>query len=458
MKKIDQLYRTAPVRNSPDALDSKILRQAELHIASRTSAAKPVLMSSWMPMAASCLVVTIGFALVLRSAYMDNGVDVQPDGYPEAIIDSASMSESEPAAPSLLESDSFSTRAQADSAQGVSGVVAGLDGGSADRQLLLNETPQYKSHSASKSLTTASVAARSEPGADELTGRASEDSGTSLSLEERAKPVQQIDRSAAVADIEDATRLELPVAEEIVTGAIVAEATMPARAVTERPEAERPEAERTVSETRMGVRGGITEAVAAEPAETGIVSTDAVVPSDQRRALTKSPDPSDIAEKQVKTYLPGASTAEPTDNDETTLAPLASFAQHDRRPHIESETESNQGTIVESNSRQDSIILVDNSAVDWLNGQPPSSYTLQLATASDDVYLAEFAQGITQLRQQQLVVLPVPTGNDVGSYTLLSGSFSSFDNAQRALARLPDRAQQFGARVRNVGVLQGILK
>ena len=71
MKKIDQLYRTAPVRNSPDALDSKILRQAELHIASRTSAAKPVLMSSWMPMAASCLVVTIGFALVLRSAYMD---------------------------------------------------------------------------------------------------------------------------------------------------------------------------------------------------------------------------------------------------------------------------------------------------------------------------------------------------------------------------------------------------
>ena len=83
---------------------------------------------------------------------------------------------------------------------------------------------------------------------------------------------------------------------------------------------------------------------------------------------------------------------------------------------------------------------------------------MQLATASDDVYLAEFAQGITPLRPQQFVVLTLPRENDARSHTLLLGSFSSFDSAQRALARLPERARQFGARVRNVGVLQRVLR
>ena len=465
MKKIDQLYRTAPVRNSPDALDSKILRQAELHIASRTSAAKPVLMSSWMPMAASCLVVTIGIALVLRSAYMSNGVDAQPDGYPEAIIDSASVSDSEPAGPSLLESDSISTRAQADSAQGGSGVVAGLNSSSEDRQLLQNnETPQFESRSASKSQTVASVAARSEPGADDLTGRASEDSGSTLSQLERLKPVQQIDRSV---DIEDAAGLEVPSAEEVVSKAIVAEAIMPALTETERTEPERTE---TVPETEMAASGGIAEAVVAETAETGIVSRDAVVPSDQQpalqqpalqqRAQRKSADPADIAGKQVVTELSRDLSAEQTDNEETALALATQAATHQRvRPQdVESEAESNPGSIAESNSRKDAIILVSNSAVEWLNGQPQAFYTLQLATASDDVYLAEFAQGITPLRPQQFVVLTLPRENDARSHTLLLGSFSSFDSAQRALARLPERARQFGARVRNVGVLQRVLR
>ena len=397
MKKIDQLYRTAPVRNSPDALDSKILRQAELQIASRTSAAKPLLMSSWMPMAASCLVVTIGVALVLRSAYMGNGVDAQSDGYPEAIIDSASLIDSKPHGPSLLESDSISTLAQAESAEGVSasGVVAELNSSSDDRQLLQQyETPQYESRSMSKSQTAASVAARSEPGADTVAGRASEDSGSTVSRVERAKPVQQIDR---LADIEDAAGLEVPSAEEVVTEAIVAEAIMPARTETERTEA---------------------------------------------------------------TELPGDLRAEQTDNDETALASATQAATHQRvrPPDVKSEAESNPGSIAESNSRQDAIILVNNSAVDWLNGQPQAFYTLQLATAGDDVYLAEFAQGLTSLRPQQFVVLTLPRENDARNYTLLFGSFSSFDSAQRALARLPERARQFGARVRNVGVLQGVLR
>ena len=144
---------------------------------------------------------------------------------------------------------------------------------------------------------------------------------------------------------------------------------MPALTETERTEPERTE---TVPETEMAASGGIAEAVVAETAETGIVSRDAVVPSDQQpalqqpalqqRAQRKSADPADIAGKQVVTELSRDLSAEQTDNEETALALATQAATHQRvRPQdVESEAESNPGSIAESNSRKDAIILVSN--------------------------------------------------------------------------------------------------
>jgi len=112
----------------------------------------------------------------------------------------------------------------------------------------------------------------------------------------------------------------------------------------------------------------------------------------------------------------------------------------------------------ETNARREAIILVRSSAHDWLYEQSKFLYTLQLATANDEDYLAEFAQNIARgsPRQLQLVVLALPGTNasNTQRYTLLAGVYSTFDEAKNALAQLPNSARQFGARVRNFGVLQ----
>lgn len=116
----------------------------------------------------------------------------------------------------------------------------------------------------------------------------------------------------------------------------------------------------------------------------------------------------------------------------------------------------------ESNSRRQIIILVESGALGWLSKQQAAEYTLQLATAGDDIYLAELGQTIAENSpgELQVAVLPVPPANagDTGSFTLLAGVYGTFDEAQNALAQLPVHARKFGARVRNIGVLQQLVK
>ena len=110
---------------------------------------------------------------------------------------------------------------------------------------------------------------------------------------------------------------------------------------------------------------------------------------------------------------------------------------------------------VEGNSRNESIVLIDAAASNWLMKQSRSSYTLQLATADDDLYLAEFAASADLPRGWQIVVLPVSDERTVPrSFTLLVGVFDSYQSALDALSQLTDEARKFDARVRNIGVLQ----
>ena len=188
--------------------------------------------------------------------------------------------------------------------------------------------------------------------------------------------------------------------------------------------------------------------------EAEIPLPEVVTQPDRRSESVSLADSVDIRRIAESTRL--SAFVEETENDDAALTTIARDTAS--RAVVESAADSTQAA--EGNSRQDAIVLVDSSSVVWLRGQPASYYTVQLATANDDIYLAEFAGSIANRRGRQLIVLPLPTVNasDTRPYTLLFGSFNSFDNAQNALARLPDRARQFGARVRNFGVLQESLR
>ena len=158
-----------------------------------------------------------------------------------------------------------------------------------------------------------------------------------------------------------------------------------------------------------------------------------------------------------------------SDRPSISPAPMASVSSDSRERLSMSRQSASVGSLsaevsnpvddsAESNTRRDSIILVGDSSWSWLSRQPDSSYTLQLATASDDIYLAEFAQTLTPNipGSSQFAVLPLSAADTGVSppHTLILGVFNTFEEAENALTRLPDQAKKFGARVRNFGILK----
>lgn len=88
---------------------------------------------------------------------------------------------------------------------------------------------------------------------------------------------------------------------------------------------------------------------------------------------------------------------------------------------------------------------------DWLRGQDPGHYTVQVMAGDDPRAMARYIRrhGL----DGQAAYVPTPRGS-TPSYTLVYGSFAAFADARRALAALPEEVRVNGAFVRRIGVLQ----
>jgi len=418
MKKIEQLYRAAPVRNSPDSLDKEILRRAALHAerVTDTETGRPLL-SSWMPIAASFLVVGIGLGLVLRSGMVGTGGDVVStlDGYPEASSD-ADGSQSRPALSDSERSDpsisSLNNPADAKmSTQSIDSVSAELP--RRDAKIQRNNDVVRKSERISSSNTVAQSQIRTE-GVPPEARLAPPMAVATAQLEE----VEGLSDTDAVAEAEETENV---IVEAMPDRVVTAESVGSAAAEVMRQQL-MPD---TVSES---VRHSISDRAFVNP-ESGVKATE---PGIVDMAHSLSLNNTDSGREDLKVQSAGDSG--PTE-------------EHPAEEHT-----------AEVNSRLDTIILIAGSSLDWLGQQTKSSYTLQLATADDDNYLAEFAQSLApdMPRNSQFAVLALPTTNadSTQSFSLMLGVYSTFEQAENALEKLPSQARRFGARVRNFGVLQ----
>ena len=90
----------------------------------------------------------------------------------------------------------------------------------------------------------------------------------------------------------------------------------------------------------------------------------------------------------------------------------------------------------------------------WVMQQPPDSYTLQIGSSVDEQGIVDLIRE-NRLTDEAAYIQVVIDG--VTRYSALYGSFESFDEAQQAIAVLPEQLQRAKPWVRNFGILQGMI-
>ncbi len=447
MKKIEQLYRDAPVRNSPDSLDREILEQAKRQVAGQSVSNTGWSLSlSWMPMAASFVVVGVGIALVLRSGIISTGgTGTSIDGYPESLIEADEGARSD-----VLMSGSGGSSPVASTPEGLSREER-KPVSSDDKVRLLRqaENTQLTARTANKKESVVRLADQSRQLSD-----SSQDKLASSIRERRAdlslsKQAKQSELTSAATDLALTARSSTAASQRIQPVPQTEGSGLPASGDTAK--------SRAVASSLLPLDTDETEATdAVEPA----------APITDRSALAAS----ELAEQSHFGTSRAEISQQPAADSLSRLRPSAERSSADADEALDAENPRAQIDAVsgrapdaaESNSRRQIIILVESGALGWLSKQQAAEYTLQLATAGDDIYLAELGQTIAENSpgELQVAVLPVPPANagDTGSFTLLAGVYGTFDEAQNALAQLPVHARKFGARVRNIGVLQQLVK
>jgi len=374
MTDLEQLYRVAPKRTSPDSLDEQILRRAELHVVANAGTnKKPLLFSPWISLASCAVVVSFGIALVLRSGMVGiNQPDSRLDGYPEL----QPLAETSDAGDEVLATaDSSVGRSLAQSAQ----------------SQLRGEQDKLQSHAQSnlQSKLTPEPSPKSTPHTRQLAGEA-------LASAELAPRSNRSDEH---------------------------------RPGVHRSDLHRPYEQRELTGRQSSPDAGTKRSLSNR---TGILES---------AAETQMFEPADAVELVAEPL-----SAEPASRKILT----------NQRPVNEFLAETNSAFV------QGSVVTGVNSVI-WLNSQSSEGYTLQLATSNDDSYLTEFAIGLPVSRQLAVIAVQRPVADRSGPdsdglYTLILGEFDSFESAQSALDRLPAEVRQFAARVRNFGVLQGMVR
>lgn len=416
MKKMQQLYRAAPRRQSPEALDQRILKHAELQAArnSRTVEKPRALSSAWMPFAATAVVALLSVTLVLRNPGQDLGnLSIGTD-------DTANTTDA----------DGSSTAASAPAPEM-------SDGALANGTVMPLEAADEQLHGTDEA----------RPALD--TQQESESVG-SRQLDREAAVEKRIARVDADSETTTATAgLEpLTIAESEASTAMTTE-DMPKSVAPESTDSD------LVAEVQRAEQR--QERIRPSQATNPDLLTGSLVPNQALNQLQDQAQVQTQVSEELHRVLPApvsGSVRNPavTELAVTELAPSNSAvaASESISPDI-----AVRAAAVESNSRRELIFLVGQGSVDWLNEQPETHYLLQLASADDENYLLEFADGLSsELRARQIAVVPVSPS----LYTLLVGGFASFSDAETALSNLPNNARKFGARVRNVAILQQSLR
>ena len=433
MKKMEQLYRTAPRRQSPEALDQRILRHAELQASrnSRTAEKSRARSSAWMPLAATAVVALLSVTLVLRNPGQDMGnlsVDAETGGISNIVA-------SEPASELADQALATGVEMQIDDA-GDDSVSSAEDGSVSGA---LQESAELPVSSVPQDSDSANPALEKRVAqADEI----SEETHTIT-----ARPVIEAVTIAESESDTAVTILDQPqsVATESTDSALVAEL----------PRSAQPS-------------GGRQERIRSQATQAGQMQAESQVQTDTQNPLpVQQPrdQARDQALDQARDQARGQVQPEASEVSRGGIpAPVRSHSASNKMATelalaadvaTESEMVSRSTAAVESNSRRDAIILIGQGAVDWLNNHPESHYLLQLASADEENYLLEFADSLSAgLPVGQIAVVKVRPS----SYTLLVGGFASFSDAETALTNLSENARRFGARVRNAALLQQSLR
>ena len=429
MKKMEQLYRTAPRRQSPEALDQRILRHAELQASrnSRTAEKSRARSSAWMPLAATAVVALLSVTLVLRNPGQDMGnlsVDAETGGISNIVAN-------EPASE------------LADQAL-VTGVEMQIDDAGDDSVSSAEDGSVSGARQESAELPVSSVPQDSVSANSALEKRAAQ--ADEISEETQTITARPVIEAVTIAESESDT--VVPIVDQ--PQSVATESTDSAL-VAELPRSAQP----------SGVR---QERIRSQVTQAGQMQAESQVQTDTQNPLPVQ-QPRDQALDQARDQARGQVQPEASEVSRGGIpAPVRSHSASNKMATelalaadvaTESEMVSRSTAAVESNSRRDAIILIGQGAVDWLNNHPESHYLLQLASADEENYLLEFADSLSAgLPVGQIAVVKVRSS----SYTLLVGGFASFSDAETALTNLSENARRFGARVRNAALLQQSLR
>jgi septal ring-binding cell division protein DamX len=429
MKKMEQLYRTAPRRQSPEALDQRILRHAELQASrnSRTAEKSRARSSAWMPLAATAVVALLSVTLVLRNPGQDMGnlsVDAETGGISNIVAN-------EPA--SELADQALAT-----------GVEMQIDDAGDDSVSSAEDGSVSGARQESAELPVSSVPQDSVSANSALEKRAAQ--ADEISEETQTITARPVIEAVTIAESESDT--VVPIVDQ--PQSVATESTDSAL-VAELPRSAQP----------SGVR---QERIRSQVTQAGQMQAESQVQTDTQNPLPVQ-QPRDQALDQARDQARGQVQPEASEVSRGGIpAPVRSHSASNKMATelalaadvaTESEMVSRSTAAVESNSRRDAIILIGQGAVDWLNNHPESHYLLQLASADEENYLLEFADSLSAgLPVGQIAVVKVRPS----SYTLLVGGFASFSDAETALTNLSENARRFGARVRNAALLQQSLR